>query len=67
MRMRTARTVTTTTLFALNPFRQNLMEIIGIFESHIKGPHSNLARRATQGYAVQLRRAIRRAIRSAAT
>ena len=34
---------------------------------HIKGPHSNLARRATQGYAVQLRRAIRRAIRSAAT
>ena len=53
--------------FSLNPFRQNLREIIGTFERHIKGPHSNLARRATQGYAVQLRRVIRRAMRSAAT
>ena len=55
--MRTARTVTTTTLFSLNPFRQNLKEIICIFESHMKGQHSNLARRATQSYAVQLPRA----------
>ena len=55
--MRTARTVTTTTLFSLTPFRQNLREIIGIFESHMKGQHSNLARRATQSYAVQLPRA----------
>ena len=59
--MRTAGTVTTTTLFSLNRFRQNFMEIIGTFESYVKGQQSNLARRATQGYAVQLRRAIRSA------
>ena len=55
--MRTAGTVTTTTLFSLNRFRQNIREIIGTFESYVKGQQSNLARRATQGYAVQLRRA----------
>ena len=34
-----------------------ITRIIGTFVSHVKGQHSNLARRATQGYAVQLRRA----------
>ena len=55
--MRTAGTVTTTTLFSLNRFRQNIREIIGTFESYVKGQQSTRARRATQGYAVQLRRA----------
>ena len=54
--MRIARAVTTTTMFSLTPFRQNISEIVGTFESYMKGQHRNLARRATQSYAVQLRR-----------
>ena len=40
-------------MFSLIPFRRNNKKIIGTFESHLKGQHSNLARRATQSCAVQ--------------
>ena len=46
-KMLIAGIVTTTTIFSLTPFCQNIIEIISTVSSHIIGQHSNLARSKT--------------------